>query len=110
MEPNNKEVHAMLQKLKTNMDNYKVRSKEVFTAMTSGAAEEDEAGVEDASASANPPDASTEVTEEVQEEPSIEKAPAPPNSPRQKEAVEDDMNEPAGPSTARRRRGGEEKK
>lgn len=116
IEPNNPEVRSMLRKLKTNMDNYQVRQKQVYTAMTSGTPEDaDEEDSAQAAASSSVEQPSDEAPGAA--EASAEAAPAPTNSPRREEEVEEEeehdfapANAIEGPSTARRRRGADEEK
>jgi len=108
IEPNNSEVRAMLRKLKTNMETYQVRSKQVYSAMTSAAVEDEEVVKEAAEpdsiakGSQAPEDEAPATPEAAESE-----VPAPPNSPRREEADNDSniADITGGPSTARRRRG-----
>lgn len=129
VEPDNPEVRALLRKLKTNMENYKVRQKEVYTAMTSGVdpvdeetaenrtaesqepAEEiegksEEKAPEEAAAESPPADIAQAAANSSGSEAEAAAAPPLPNSQR-REIDEASAAEPSG-SGARRRRGDKE--
>lgn len=118
IEPNNAEVRAMLKKLQTNIANYQVRQKQVYTAMTN-ATEEDEGEPADVTeeaekgevaenSSGDLADSSAEAVETAEPGSSEERADVPPNSPREEKPLKRPEESDAGPSTARRRRGGAE--